>query len=82
MCLPDSLQVPNIPIEASLVEHVDRYYTTLKPVQSYYGALRRWKIVMECHLENPQVRVKKLMSESRGLQKLRNNGSSGRERTL
>ena len=37
MCLLDGLQVPNIPTGASLVERVDRYYTTLKLVQSYYG---------------------------------------------
>ena len=37
VCLPDGLWVPNIPTGASLVKHMDRYYTTMKPVQSYYG---------------------------------------------
>ena len=37
MCLLDSSWVPNIPTGASLVECMDRYYTMLKPVQSYYG---------------------------------------------
>ena len=37
VCLPDGSRVPNIPVEASLVECMDRYYVTMKPVQSCYG---------------------------------------------
>ena len=37
VCLSDSSRVPNIPMGASLVECMDRYYATMKPVQSFYG---------------------------------------------
>ena len=37
VCLPDGSRVPNIPMGASLVEHMDRYYATMKLVQSYYS---------------------------------------------
>ena len=37
VCLPDGSRVPNTPTGASLVECMDRYYTTMKLVQSYYG---------------------------------------------
>ena len=32
VCLLDGLRVPNVPTGVSLVEHVDRYYATMKPV--------------------------------------------------
>ena len=66
VCLPDGLRVPNIPTGASLVEHVDRYYATMKLVQSYYGTFEEMEDSMEHHPKNPQVQVKKLMSMNRG----------------
>ena len=43
VCLLDGLWVPNIPIGVSLVEHVDRYYATMKPVQSFHGTFEEIK---------------------------------------
>jgi hypothetical protein len=44
VCLPDGLQVPNISVGANLVDHVDRYYATMKPPQSYYGAFEEQQL--------------------------------------
>ena len=35
ICLPDGTRVPNIPHGASLVDRVERYYSTMRPSQSY-----------------------------------------------
>src|SRR5271156_3711873 len=36
VCLPDGSRVPSVPTGASLVERVDRYYSTMRPTQAYY----------------------------------------------
>lgn len=38
VCLPDGSRVPNIPMGASLIDRVERYYSTMKQSQSFYGA--------------------------------------------
>ena len=38
VCLPDGSRVPNVPPGSCLADRVDRYYASMKPTQSYYGA--------------------------------------------
>ena len=38
ICLPDGSRVPNIPMGACLADRVERYYASITPSQTYYGA--------------------------------------------
>ena len=37
ICLPDGSRVPNIPPGACLVERIEKYYSTMRSSQAYYG---------------------------------------------
>jgi hypothetical protein len=37
VCLPDRMRVPNIQPKAYLVDRIEKYYATMKPLQMYYG---------------------------------------------
>jgi len=38
VCLPDGSRVPNVPMNGNLVERVDKYYSSMRPTQAYYGS--------------------------------------------
>ena len=63
VCLPDGSKIPNVPTGACLVERVDRYYASIRPTQSYYGAFEEMEEKLGGHLSRESTYVNREVEE-------------------